>query len=186
MDKRGFSPERRELIFALSLLFLGAALRLLGLGFFPPGLNQDEASTGCDAWGLLVSGMDRNGDGWPVLFTSWGSGQNALYAYVLLPLMALFGRSTAVLRLPAALLGTESLFLFWRLGRRHGGPAMGLCALGMLALNPWHLLISRWALESNLLPVCLLLGVYFLDLALGNRPWSILPAAGAFALGLYA
>ena len=89
MDKRGFSPERRELVFALSLLFLGAALRLLGLGFFPPGLNQDEASTGCDAWGLLVSGMDRNGDGWPVLFTSWGSGQNALYAYVLLPLMAL-------------------------------------------------------------------------------------------------
>ena len=57
MDKRGFSPERRELVFALSLLFLGAALRLLGLGFFPPGLNQDEASTGCDAWGLLVSGI---------------------------------------------------------------------------------------------------------------------------------
>ena len=107
MDKRGFSPERRELVFALSLLFLGAALRLLGLGFFPPGLNQDEASTGCDAWGLLVSGMDRNGDGWPVLFTSWGSGQNALYAYVLLPLMALFGRLFGEDQVIFALFGFE-------------------------------------------------------------------------------
>ena len=186
MRKRKGLTERRELAFALVLLCLGAALRLLGLGFFPPGLNQDEASTGVDAWGLLVSGMDRNGDAWPVLFTSWGSGQNALYAYVLLPLLALLGRSVTVLRLPAALLGVLSLFLFWRMGRRHGGPVMGLCALGLLAANPWHLLISRWALESNLLPFCLLLGVYFLDLALGDRPWLLLPAAGALALGLYA
>lgn len=183
LEKRA---KRRELAAVLVLLGLGAALRLLGLGFFPPGLNQDEASTGCDAWGLLVSGMDRNGDAWPVLFTSWGSGQNVLYAYVLLPLMALLGRSVTVLRLPAALLGALSLFLVWRMGRRHGGPVMGLCALGLLAANPWHLLISRWALESNLLPFCLLLGAFFLDLALADRPWCLLPAAAALALGLYA
>ncbi len=186
MENRNMRMERRELAAVLALLCLGAVLRLLGLGFFPPGLNQDEASTGCDAWALLVSGMDRNGDSWPVLFTSWGSGQNALYAYVLLPLLALLGRSVTVLRLPAALLGTLSLFLIWRMGRRHGGPVMGLCALGLLALDPWHLLISRWALESNLLPFCLLLGVYFLDLALDGRPWCILSAAAALALGLYA
>ena len=186
MEMRRDPAGRRELAFALALLCLGAALRILGLGFFPPGLNQDEASTGCDAWALLVSGMDRNGDSWPVLFASWGSGQNVLYAYVLLPLMALFGRSVTVLRLPAALLGTLSLFLFWRMGRRHGGPVMGLCALGLLAVDPWHLLISRWALESNLLPFCLLLGAYFLDLALEGRPWCLLPASGALALGLYA
>ena len=177
---------RRELVFALALLCLGAALRVLGLGWFPPGLNQDEASTGYDAWALLLSGMDRCGDSWPVLFTSWGSGQNALYAYLLIPFWAILGRSVYVLRLPAALLGTLSLFLIWRLGRRHGGAAAGLCALGLLAVNPWHLLISRWALESNLLPFCLLLGVFFIDLALRDRPWCILPAAASLGLGLYA
>ena len=178
--------SRRELCFALLLLCLGAALRILGLGFFPPGLNQDEASTGYDAWALLLSGTDRCGDAWPALFVSWGSGQNVLYAYVLLPFLALFGRSVYVLRLPAALLGTLSLYLFWRLARRQGGPVMGLCALGLLAANPWHLLISRWALESNLLPFCLLLGTYFLELALRKRPWFLLPAAAALGLGLYA
>ena len=125
MEMRRDPAGRRELAFALALLCLGAALRILGLGFFPPGLNQDEASTGCDAWALLVSGMDRNGDSWPVLFASWGSGQNVLYAYVLLPLMALFGRSVTVLRLPAALLGTLSLFLFWRMGCWRSIP--GIC-----------------------------------------------------------
>ena len=178
--------ERRELVFALVLLCLGGALRLTGLDFFPPGLNQDEASTGYDAWALLISGMDRCGDSWPLLFTSWGSGQNALYAYIVLPFFALFGRSVAVLRLPAALLGTCSLFLFWRLGRRYGGPATGLCALGLLAVTPWHLLLSRWALESNLLPFCLLLGVFFLDLALREKPWFLLAASAALGLGLYA
>lgn len=186
MEKTDGRRKRLELTAALLLLCLGAALRLTGLGFFPPGLNQDEASTGYDAWGLLISGMDRNGDIWPVLFTSWGSGQNVLYAYVLLPFLALFGRSVPVLRLPAALLGSLSLFLVWRLGRRHGGPLFGLCALGALALNPWHLLISRWALESNLLPFCLLLGTYLLDLALGERPYCLVPAAAALGLGLYA
>ncbi len=186
MDQTGERTGRKELAAVLALLCLGAALRLLGLDFFPPGLNQDEASTGCDAWGLLVSGMDRNGDAWPVLFTSWGSGQNALYAYLLLPFLALFGRSVYVLRLPAAILGTVSLFLFWRLGRKYAGPRAGVLALGLLALDPWHLLISRWALESNLLPFCLLLGVYLLDLALEDRPWCILPAAASLALGLYA
>ncbi len=187
MDKeRRERLGRGELLLVLVLLCLGAVLRCVGTGSFPPGLNQDEASTGYDAWALLLSGMDRNGDAWPVLFSSWGSGQNALYAYVLLPFLALFGRSVAVLRLPAALLGTVSLFLFWRLGRRYAGPRGGICALALLALNPWHLLISRWALESNLFPFCLLLGVYFLDLALRERPWRLLPAAAALGLGLYA
>ena len=179
-------PDRRELIAVVLLLCLGAALRLALPGAFPPGLNQDEASTGYDAWALLTAGTDRNGDAWPVLFSSWGSGQNALYAYLLLPFYLLFGRSVAVLRLPAAILGVLSLWLFRRLMRRSMGPAAGLCALGLLAVCPWHVLISRWALESNLLPFCLLLGTCLLDRALRDRPGCLIPAAGVLALGLYA
>ena len=44
---------------------------ILGLGIFarawefrslPPGLNQDEASSGVDAYDLLHYGVDRNGE----------------------------------------------------------------------------------------------------------------------------
>ncbi len=177
--------EKRETQLALLLLLLGALLRILSIGSFPPGLNQDEASIGYDAWSLLHYGIDRNGDAWPVLFQSWGSGQNVLYAYLSMPFLWLFGRGTASLRLCAALWGSGSLFFFWRLGRRSLGKGFGLLALLFLALDPWHLLLSRWALESNLLPAFLLLGVLFLC-QVRERPWLLCAAAAAFSLGLYA
>ena len=68
MDKLRSMLARRELLLAAILLLAGTLLRFLCLGSFPPGLNQDEASIGFDAWSLLRWGMDRNGDAWPVLF----------------------------------------------------------------------------------------------------------------------
>jgi len=175
---------RHEAALAAALLLLGLLLRTLGLGRFPPGLNQDEASIGYDAWSLLVSGMDRNGDRWPVLFTSWGSGQNVLYAYLSLPFLKLLGLSAASLRLCAGFWGSVCLLAFWRLARRVSR-GFGLAALTGLTLNPWHLTVSRWALESNLLPVFLLLGVWALAAAAEKPKWLLL-AAALFALSLYA
>ena len=120
---------KRELYLASAILLAGALLRFLCLGRFPPGLNQDEASIGFDAWSLLQEGIDRNGDAWPVLFVSWGSGQNVLYAYLSLPFLALFGLSAASLRLCAAFWGSVSLAAFWLLARRAGGRGFGLLAL---------------------------------------------------------
>ncbi len=185
MRRHGELLREREAWIALSLLLLGTLLRTLFIGAFPPGINQDEASVGYDAWSLLHYGIDRNGDAWPALFQSWGSGQNVLYAYLSMPFLALFGRGTASLRLCAALWGSGSLFFFWRLGRRSLGKGFGLLALLLLALDPWHLLLSRWALESDLLPAFLLLGVFFLC-RVKERPWLLCAAAAAFALGLYA
>ncbi len=177
--------RRRELWLAASLLLAGALLRFLRLGAFPPGLNQDEASIGFDAWSLLHLGMDRNGDAWPVLFVSWGSGQNVLYAYLSLPFLAVFGLSATSVRLCAAFWGSVSLGAFWLLARRTAGRGFGLLALALLALNPWHFMLSRWALESNLLPAFLLLGTLALSYV-NRKPWALCLAAALYALGLYA
>ena len=176
--------NRGGMLLPLALLCLGALLRLLCLGRFPPGLNQDEASIGYECWALLTSGHDRCDSPWPVLFTSWGSGQNVLYAWFSLPLVALLGLSEGTLRLTAGLCGSLSLLLFWRLGNA-GGRSRGLWALLTLCLNPWHLLLSRWALESNLLPFMLLLGIFFFSMA-EARPRCLILAAAAFGLSLYA
>lgn len=185
MEKLRERILRRELLLAALLLSLGALLRLIGLGRFPPGLNQDEASIGVDAWSLLNYGIDRNGAQWPVLLKSWGSGQNVLYAYLSFPFLYLLGRSVAALRLCAAFWGSASLLFFWRMARKTLGPFFGLTALALLALNPWHLLLSRWALESDLLPAFLLLGTCLLCHV--DRNPRLLCAAGAvFAVSLYA
>ncbi|WP_410513409.1 hypothetical protein PaeBR_02820 [Paenibacillus sp. BR2-3] len=75
------------------LFLLGAAIRILYIGSIPGGLNQDEASIGYDAYAILHYGIDRNGIHLPVHLISWGSGQNALYAYLSMPFILLFGCS---------------------------------------------------------------------------------------------
>ena len=177
--------ERREWLPVALLLALGCVLRLAAVGALPCGLNQDEASAGYDAWALLTSGIDRCGDPWPVLFTSWGSGQNVLMSYLAIPFIALFGLSELTLRLPNALSGCLTLLVFWRLARRCRGPYFGITALALLVINPWHIMMSRWALESNLLPFFLLTGIW-LTSAAKEKPWTLLGAAAAFGLSLYA
>ena len=177
--------ERTERILALLLLALGAVLRLAALGAVPFGLNQDEASAGYEAFALLRSGIDRCGKSWPVLFISWGSGQNVLMSYLAMPFIALLGLNEWTLRLPNAISGCLTLLVFWRLARRAGGRRFGLLALFLLAVNPWHIMMSRWALESNLLPFFLLTGVWCTALA-EDRPWALVGASACFGLSLYA
>ena len=177
--------ERRERIAAALLLALGAALRLAAIGSLPLGLNQDEASAGYETFALLTAGIDRCGKSWPVLFISWGSGQNVLMSYLALPFVALLGLSELSVRLPNAISGCLTLFVFWRLARRAGGAHFGLLALLLLVVNPWHIMMSRWALESNLLPFFLLTGVWLTALA-QEKPWILVAAAACFGLSLYA
>jgi len=177
--------DRRETALAALLLLLGCALRLALLGQLPLGLNQDEASAGYEAWAILRYGMDRCGNANPVLLTAWGSGQNALMSYLAMPGVAIFGLNEFTTRLPNALSGCLTLFVFWRLARLTRGPRFGLTALLVLALNPWHIMLSRWGLESNLLPFFLLTGIWCLVLA-RERPWALVGAGAGFGLALYA
>jgi 4-amino-4-deoxy-L-arabinose transferase-like glycosyltransferase len=178
--------DKTQNIIILSVILLaGFAVRAVLLGSVPGGLNQDEASMGYDAWALLNHGMDRNGYRFPVYFVAWGSGQNALYAYLAMPFIALFGLSAAAIRLPAMLIGTFSIFLLYKLAKRTAGQKEALTAAALLAVAPWHIMLSRWSLESNLLPALLLASVYLYISSFEHkrRLWL---AAVCFALSLYA
>ena len=168
----------------LMLLILGSFFRSFLLGSFPFGLNQDEASAGYEAFSLLRSGMDRCGNPWPVLFVSWGSGQNVLYSYLTIPFVALFGLSEYSVRIVSALFGAAALPIFYFFARRAGGKRLAFLALFILAVNPWHIMISRWGLESNLLPFFLLLGIDLFERA-QDKPVCLVWAAFAFGLSLY-
>jgi 4-amino-4-deoxy-L-arabinose transferase and related glycosyltransferases of PMT family len=187
LDKifRAISTKKGSLIAALIIICLGAALRIAFLGSLPFGLNQDEASAGYEAWSILNYGIDRHGYSLPVLFKAWGSGQNVLYSYLSMPFIAIFGLSPFSIRLLSSLAGIATLPIFWLFARETRGGMFSLAALLVLAVNPWHIMVSRWSLESNLLPFFLILGVYFMALSL-RRPSAIIPAAVSFALSLYA
>ena len=179
------SDSAAENALFLGLILVGTAVRLVWLGDVPLGLDQDEASIGYEAWALLEHGIDRHGYRYPVHFVAWGSGQNALYAYLAMPFIEFLGLNVLAVRLPQAILGVAALFAMYAVGRRLVDGRFALCALFVLAISPWHIMLSRWGLESNLLPVLVLFAFALLLRGL-ERPRCIALAFVVLSLALYA
>lgn len=180
------SKELRYGLGVLAVLTVGVALRVYQFPHLPPGFNQDEAASAYEAWSLAETGCDKWGNAWPAYFPSWGSGQNVLLAYLTAPVIKVLGLSVLSARLVLLLTSLLTLPLFF-VCLRPLGRARALLGLLILALAPWHVLLARWALESNLLPFWMLLGIVTLARALttGRRRW-IGPALLPFAVALYA
>ncbi|OKP80506.1 hypothetical protein A3844_27300 [Paenibacillus helianthi] len=157
----------------LVLFVLGAIVRTVYLGSIPSGLNQDEASIGYDAYAILHYGIDRNGVHLPVHLIAWGSGQNALYAYLSMPFIGLFGLTPLSVRALSLVMGLLGMIFFYLCMKRlFPSRAAGIIAMFFIAINPWHIMMSRWALESNLFPTLILIAVYCLLRSFQNPKWT--------------
>lgn len=167
------------------LILLGVIVRAYKFGTIPTGFNQDEAFAGYEAFSLLHFGLDSAGYHNPCYFVSWGSGMNVLESYLAIPLMKLFGSSVITLRLPQLILACISLLIFYLLLRKVFTEKTALLGLGLLVISPWHIMLSKWGLESNLAPSFLLLGLYFFILGINNNKYWILSAI-MYGLSLYA
>jgi len=153
---------RRGLLAAIVLI--AAFLRLYRLGDLPPPMNADEASRGYDAWSLWQTGRDQFGVHLPAFLRSFGPGDysSATSAYLSAPLSGLTGFGVRGIRLTTALAGIATvLFVYGWLNLVRCG-RWALIAAAILAVNPWHVRISRWAHEAHLTPFFLAAGFYFL------------------------
>lgn len=145
----------------LLVLLLATSVRVVGFPSIPPGLNQDEASTAYDAYSLLHYGIDRTGNPFPMVLVSWGSGMNAIPAYLAMPFIALFGLNEGTARIVNVLLGIISVLLLYLIARKIEGKTTGLLAAFLLAISPWHIVSSRVGIDETALPFFFLAGVYF-------------------------
>jgi hypothetical protein len=107
-------------------------------------------------------------------------------SYLSIPFIAVLGLNVFSARLVTLILGILALPLFFY-SLRPTGRFAAVFGTAVLAFAPWHMMLSRWALESNLLPFFMLLGCFCMSRALisQQRKWiiiSLLP----FALALYA
>ena len=188
-------PAFLSCVFVLTVV-AGFVTRFIYLGDIPSGLNQDEASIGYDAWALARYGMDRNGYIRPVYPITWGSGGGSpLLVYLTALSTLIFGRSIWSLRLWPALLGALTIPLWALLARpvRYRDTASLLSALAPAVLtlvSPWHLLLSRWALDANILPFLELLSVVLFVRAAAHGEGSrrmvlYLCSAACYALTIY-
>jgi 4-amino-4-deoxy-L-arabinose transferase-like glycosyltransferase len=174
----------REHQLVVAIVLGGALVRLVQFGSIPPGLNPDEASLGYDAYAVLHHGLDRNSFHYPVMFVSWGSGMAALPGYLSTPFLLLFGLSPAPVRAVNLIAGILSIAVLYAFVRRSGDRTLAALAAFLLAISPWHIMMSRWALESNLFPALFGAGVYFLSRGWDGNRWLIV-SGFFFALTLW-
>jgi 4-amino-4-deoxy-L-arabinose transferase-like glycosyltransferase len=181
---RSFKITSYHILFCL-VLILGIFARVWGFGSLPAGMAKDEAMIGVDAYTLYHYGVDRFGNSYPVHLSSYGTGQNVLYAYILIPFIALRDLTPLVVRLPMLIVGILSLPLLYLIARHISDRKYALIAMFLLAINPWHIVLSHWALESNLLPFVFMIGFACL-LKSRRHNWSFILACLFFGLCYYA
>lgn len=177
--------EKQHRIIFISILFFAVALRLWDFGSTPAGLNQDELSMAYDSYADLVYGMDRNGDHNAVYAVAFGCGEFMGYNYVLRPFIKVFGFNTITIRLPMLVFSIISLIVFYLLLKHSFDRNTALLGFFLLALNPWHIMLSRWAFGGNLAPLIFLIGIYFSVLS-QKKPVFFIPGMFLFAFSCYA
>lgn len=204
---RLFVQKEKDRLSALGLVCfflafaLGCFLRFYHLTTLPDGLNQDEASIGYEAFSLAFYGVDRYGNPFPVYPITWGSGGGSpLLIYLTALSFKLFGVSVFVLRGTVAFFGCLTLPLFYLLVKEaksslsglQSSPTglqsspVGLLGMLLLAIAPWHILLTRWTLDYGLIPFTFGLAILVLMKAARRQSTGLYVLASALAaLNMY-
>ena len=183
-SKEADSKFNYEKILFILIMAAGLFIRLWQFGNVPDGINQDEAFAGYEAYSILHYGKDSFGYHMPVYLTAWGSGMNVLNSYLMIPFIAVFGLKTWVIRIPQVIVAVLSLWVCYLLIKKLFDTKMALISMFVLAVVPWHIMLARWGLESNLAPGFLLFGLYFFVLGMDNSKYFIVSAV-MYGLSLY-
>ncbi len=176
----------KKQIILLTILFIATVVRFCGLSTAPVSLNWDEASLGYNAYSILKTGKDEWGNFLPTIFPAFGDYKLPVYVYGSTLPIALFGLNQFSVRFLSALAGVFAVFGVYLLTNSIFALAKlnfssqykpGLVSAFILALLPWHMFLSRPALEANLALTLFIFGIYFLINSLHNQkylPWSAL------------
>jgi 4-amino-4-deoxy-L-arabinose transferase-like glycosyltransferase len=192
--------KNKSFLFLLVILILAAFLRFWQLGKVPPSPDWDEAALGYNAYSILKTGKDEYGKFLPLILRSFDDYKPAIYVYLIIPAIKIFGLNTFAVRLPAAIIGTLAVLLIYYLVNElfinelqaknklsnslSRNKLIALTASFLLAISPWHLQFSRIAFETQ---VGLFFDVLiaFLILKSFQKPALLLLAAFFAGLNIY-
>lgn len=178
--------EKTFRVLLLLILAVGLFLRLWQFGIIPGGFNQDGAMAAVDGKALADYGTDRFGTWLPAHLYAWGYGQmSSLLSYLIALFVKVFDLSVITARLPQLLASVMGGIFFYLFMKENFGKPAGLIGALFVAVNPWHFLQSRWALDCNLLPHFFMGGLYFLSRGIRTKTRYLLISMIFFALCMY-
>jgi len=182
---------KKNIWFLLIIIFLAALLRFWQLGSNPPSLTWDEAAWGYNAYSIGIDGKDEFGRFLPLDYLeSFGDFKPPVYAYLDVLPVKIFGLSEFSVRFPSALFGALTVIvtyflvkrIFWKSKLKE---SYALMSALILAISPWHIMLSRAAFEANVATFFIIFGVWAFLAGVQNKKGYLIISAISFALSFY-
>ncbi len=166
---------KSPIFYLFLILILASFLRFFRLGQVPPSLNWDETAIAYNAYSIFQTGKDEWGKSWPLLgFESFGEYKLPVFIYATIPGVGLFGLTELGARFMPALFGVLGVFLTYILTKElFENKKLALLSAFILAIDIWHLQITRAAFEAGLAQLLLLLSILFLYRA-RKKPFALI------------
>lgn len=148
------------------IIILAASLRFYKLGLIPGGFHADEASFCYNAYSIMKTGRDEFGAYLPVIIRQLDMWAPALYAYITIPFIALWGLTEFAVRLPTAVFGLLFVPLAFFLTREiTHNKEVSLATALLMAISPVQITLSRVQSDPMLTVVLICFGLYLFFLA---------------------
>lgn len=146
-------------IFLGIIFFVAALFRFINLSSYPAGLHIDEASLSYNGYSLLLTGRDDNGNLLPFYVDMFGDNRPSGYHYLTIVPIIIFGLTEFATRFPGALFGSITIFVIYFLAQvLFRNSAIGLLSALLIAISPWHIVLSRASAEAVVALFLIILG----------------------------
>lgn len=177
--------SKRIFILLTLIIVVASTLRLWQLGKVPSSPDWDEVALGYNAYSIMQTGRDEYGKFLPIVLRSFDDYKPALYAYLTIPSITVFGLNVFSVRLPSAIFGILTvLAVFFLVKELFKKENIALLTSFLLAISPWHIQFSRIAFEANVGVALNVLGILFFLKAF-KKPWFLLLSSLMWGLSLH-
>ena len=186
--------NRRRKVILTIIILVAALLRFYKLGHLPPSLSWDETALGYNAYSIGQTGRDEYGRRFPVsYFASFGDYKPPVYVYLAVLPIKILGLNEFAVRFPSAFFGVLTVLLTFFLTKelflgsisQYLNILVSLTASFLLAISPWHIIVSRQAFEANVATFFIVLGIFLFLKSLRDKVWLIFVSTACFVISFY-
>lgn len=181
--------EEMKKYLLLIIVILAFLLRFLFLGSNPPSLTWDETAWGYNAYAIGIDGKDEFGKFLPLTYIeSFGDFKPPVYMYLSVLPIKIFGLNEFSVRFASAFFGVLSVLVTYYLvleifGKKQDN--LALISAFILAISPWHIMLSRAAFEANVASFFVLLGMYLFLKSVNGKSYLFIFSVISFVLSMY-
>lgn len=190
---------KKPKILFIFIVIVAALLRFYQLGINAPALSWDEVAWGYNAYTLGIDGKDEFGHFLPYTsFVSFGDYKPPVYAYLTVVPLWLFGLTSFAVRFPSAFFGTLTVLVTYFLVKELFGnreikkksswnevEMLALSTAFIMAVSPWHIMLSRAAFEANVATFFIVTGVWLFLYSMRKRSWLLILSVACFIISIY-